>query len=106
MRGVFVLRGFVPCVAKAGLSVAMLFLLLNALPVSAMGAVANPDSVGPDNTLFTQVLRDHVKDGVVNYKGLKNDKRFADYVALLMKTDPNAISRQNRLVFWINVYNA
>lgn len=103
MRGVFVLRGFAPSVAKAGLSVAMLFLLLSALPA---GATANPDSVGPDNTLFTQVLRDYVKDGVVNYKGLKDDKRFAGYVALLMKTDPNTISRQNRLTFWINVYNA
>ncbi len=106
MRGVFVLRALVPSVAKAGLGVAMLLFFLSALPINAISATASPDSVGPDNTLFTQVLRDHVKDGVVNYKGLKEDKRFAGYVELLMKTDPNTISRQNRLAFWINVYNA
>ncbi len=106
MRGVLALRALLPGVAKVGLSVAMLLLFLSSLPISAMGAAASPDSAGPDNTLFTQVLRDYVKDGVVNYKSLKNDKRFAGYVELLMKTDPNTISRQNRLAFWINVYNA
>lgn len=106
MRGVFVSRAPVPSVAKAGLGVAMLLFFLSALPISAMSAAASPDSVGPDNTLFTQVLRDYVNDGVVNYKDLKDDKRFADYIALLMKFDPYTISRQNRLAFWINVYNA
>jgi hypothetical protein len=52
------------------------------------------------------VLRDHVKDGAVNYKGLKTDQRFAEFIAILQKTDPNTISRKNRLAFWINVYNA
>jgi len=73
------------------------------------GACATPaasDSVGPDNSLFTQILRENVKDGLVNYKAIKADKRFADYVALLEKTDPSTISKINRLAFWINVYNA
>jgi hypothetical protein len=73
---------------------------------NAKAASANPDSAGPGNTLFTQVLRDYVKDGAVNYKGLKADQRFADYIMLLQKTDPKAISKENRLAFWINVYNA
>jgi hypothetical protein len=106
MRGVFVWHALAPGVAKASLGVVMLLFLLSALPVSAMSAAASPDSVGPDNTLFTQVLRDYVKDGLVNYKGLKDDKRFAGYIELLMKTDPNTIAKQNRLAFWINVYNA
>jgi hypothetical protein len=93
-------------VSKAGFGVAMLLFLLGALPINAMSAAANPDSVGPDYSLFTQVLRDHVKDGVVNYKGLKTDQRFAEFIAILQKTDPNTISRKNRLAFWINVYNA
>jgi len=83
--------------------VAALLMLLNG---SNLFASAMPDSAGPDYSLFTQVLRDHVKDGVVNYKGIKADKRFADFIAVLMKTDPNAIAKKNRLPFWINVYNA
>ena len=73
---------------------------------SNLFAAPVPDSLGPDYSLFTQVLRDYVQDGVVNYKGIKADKRFAEFIAVLMKTDPNTIARQNRLAFWINVYNA
>ncbi|MCG3118578.1 MAG: hypothetical protein ALAOOOJD_00798 [bacterium] len=73
---------------------------------SVFAASATPDSVGPDYSLFTQVLRDHVKDGAVNYKGLKADTRFADFIEILKKTDPNTIAPKNRLAFWINVYNA
>lgn len=72
----------------------------------AFATPATSDSVGPDNSLFTQVLRENVKDASVNYKAIKADKRFADYIALLQKTDPNTISKKNRLAFWINVYNA
>lgn len=106
MRGVFVWCALAPSMAKAGLGVAVLLFFLSALPISAIGATANPDSIGPDYSLFTQVLRDHVKDGVVNYKELKNDQRFAEFIAILEKTDPNTISGKNRLAFWINVYNA
>jgi hypothetical protein len=106
MHGVIFFRALAPSATKTAIGAAMLLFLLSTRPVSALGAVSNPDSIGPDNTLFTQVLSDYVKNGAVNYKGLKDDNRFAGYVALLMKTDPNTISRQNRLAFWINVYNA
>jgi hypothetical protein len=95
-----------PKTAKASLGIVILFLLLSILPIGAIAASAIPDSVGPDYSLFTQALRDHVKDGVVNYKALKADKRFADFIAILQKTDSNTISKKNRLAFWINVYNA
>lgn len=88
-------------VAKTFFFAALLTLLTHA----GLFAAA-PDSTGPDYALFTQVLRDHVKAGAVNYKGLKEDKRFAEVVAMLMKTDPNTIAQKNRLAFWINVYNA
>jgi len=98
MRGSINLRGF----AKALVIAAILTLS----PGSNVFATAAPDSAGPDYSLFTQVLRDHVKDGTVNYKSLKTDKRFAEFIETLKKTDPNTISRKNRLAFWINVYNA
>lgn len=65
-----------------------------------------PDSAGPDNSLFTQVLRDHVKNGAVDYKAIKQDHRFAEYIEILKNTNPEAIAAKDRLAFWLNVYNA
>ncbi len=89
------------CILVAAFAVAQIFVFDR-----AEAAPAVSDSVGPDNSLLTQVLRENVKDGLVDYKAIKTDKRFADYIALLQKTDPNTISKKNRLAFWINVYNA
>lgn len=105
MKGVFHFRGAAPLVAKFFGIVAML-VVATFFSTNTWAASASSDSVGPDYSLFTQVLRDHVKAGVVNYKGIKADKRFADFIEILQKTNPNAISRKNRLAFWINTYNA
>ncbi len=59
-----------------------------------------------DNSGFTALLHDHVKDGRVNYKSIKQDKRLTDYLAQLSKTDPKTLSGKDELAFWINVYNA
>jgi hypothetical protein len=59
-----------------------------------------------DNTLFTQVLQAHVKDGVVNYRGIKADKRFTLYMDMLKDVDTASINQRERLPFWINMYNA
>jgi hypothetical protein len=106
MKGVFRFRGAASRAAQFFGVVAMLTLAAGFASTHALAASANSDSVGPDYSLFTQVLRDNVKDGVVNYKGIKADKRFADFIEILKKTDPNTISRKNRLAFWINTYNA
>ncbi|NUO82833.1 DUF547 domain-containing protein [candidate division KSB1 bacterium] len=68
-------------------------------------AAAEPNNV-PDHSLFTQVLRDHVKAGAVNYKAIKADARFPQYIAMLQKTNPETVPEQHRLAFWINAYNA
>jgi hypothetical protein len=67
---------------------------------------ATIQAAAPDNTLFTQVLSDHVKNGVVDYKAIKQDKRFDDYIRLLQKADPQKIETKDQLAFWLNVYNA
>lgn len=66
---------------------------------------AEPNNV-PDHSLFTQVLAEHVKGDVVNYKAIKTDARFPQYIAMLQKIDPATIPEQHRLAFWINAYNA
>jgi hypothetical protein len=57
--------------------------------------------------LFDQSLREHVKDGVVNYPGYESDPRLTRYLEQLNRLDPSALpSQKDRLVLWINAYNA
>ncbi|MBI4401694.1 MAG: DUF547 domain-containing protein [Nitrospirae bacterium] len=56
---------------------------------------------------FGEILRVHVMDGVVKYPGIAADGRFQSYLRQLSRVDPNSLpTRQDRLVFWINAYNA
>lgn len=72
-----------------------------AITISASG---NDDP----NSLFDRVLNRYVsKDGLVNYKGLKEDKEFRDYIEYISHTDADKLpSDKHRLAFWINAYNA
>ena len=57
--------------------------------------------------LFDEVLHNHVRDGLVDYPGVHADARFQMYLSQLDHVDPNAlVTRNERLAFWINVYNA
>jgi hypothetical protein len=94
-------------VVKTAFKILAVFVaLIWVAPSHIFAASATADSGGPDYSLFSQVLRDHVKNGAVNYKALKTDKRLTDFVEILKRTEPNTISAKNRLAFWINVYNA
>jgi hypothetical protein len=61
---------------------------------------------GIDHTLLTQVLAAHVKDGAVDYQALKSDPRFPQYIAALQKSNPETLTGEEKLAFWINAYNA
>ncbi len=56
---------------------------------------------------FGAVLRAHVSNGVVDYPAIAADSRFPTYLDLLDRVDPRALpTRDDRLAFWINAYNA
>ena len=56
---------------------------------------------------FDQILRQHVKDGAVNYQTLSTDTMFSSYLNQLKHLAPQQLPTPNhRLAFWINVYNA
>lgn len=56
---------------------------------------------------FTEILRDYVTEGLVDYPGLCGDSRFAAYLSKLAATDPEGMfDKSTRLAFWINAYNA
>ncbi|MGQ9806820.1 MAG: DUF547 domain-containing protein [Chlorobiales bacterium] len=60
-----------------------------------------------DHSLFDAVLKRHVKDGKVNYQALKHDKDFQTYLEQLSKANPDMLAtREEKIAFWINAYNA
>jgi hypothetical protein len=75
-----------------------------AIPSRAVMPPARPNGI--DHTLFTQVLAAHVKDGAVDYKAIKTDPRFPQYIAMLQKSNPEVLTGEEKLAFWINAYNA
>jgi len=57
--------------------------------------------------LFDEVLHAHVRDGLVDYPAIAKEARFGAYLRHLTRVDPNALpTRDERLAFWINAYNA
>ena len=57
--------------------------------------------------LLGQVVVSHVRDGVVDYPSIQADHRYTAYLAQLDRVDPTALATRNeRLAFWINAYNA
>jgi len=60
-----------------------------------------------DHNLYGELLGKHVKDGVVNYRGLKNEEGKLDqYLDLLDQMNPDELPRNDQLALYINAYNA
>ena len=64
----------------------------------------------PDHSVFSAVLREHVRDGRVDYAALQNDSaQLRFYLDDLAAAAPEGVAkadRQTQLAFWINAYNA
>jgi len=72
-----------------------------------IGGLSAAETQLPDHGILTAVLQDHVTKGRVDYAAIARDKRLADYLEDLARTDPVALpSQADRLAFWINAYNA
>lgn len=63
-------------------------------------------SIGQSNKLFSEILHEYVYDGLVDYQSLKGNKKLEHYLEQLSETNPNNFSRNEKLAFWINAYNA
>jgi len=60
-----------------------------------------------DHRRLDAALRAHVRDGHVDYPGLAADAGFAAYVRDLDRINPDDLrTREEKLAFWINAYNA
>lgn len=60
-----------------------------------------------EHHIFTEILQEYVKHGLVNYKKLCKDERLEKYIQQLQNTNPDTIADSKRqLAFWLNAYNA
>jgi hypothetical protein len=60
-----------------------------------------------DNSVYGELLKKYVKEGVVDYQGFKNEEGKLDqYLKVLEKTDSSKLSRNEQFAFYINAYNA
>jgi hypothetical protein len=55
---------------------------------------------------FDQLLRAHVRDGLVDYDAFAKAPAFPRYLASLDTVQVMRLSEDERLAYWINVYNA
>ena len=74
--------------------------------ILAFTLIYNSSSFSQSHKLFKDILKDHVNNGLVDYKNLRADKRLDEYLNYLSSTDPASLDRTDELVFWINAYNA
>ncbi|MEE8409115.1 MAG: DUF547 domain-containing protein [Myxococcota bacterium] len=78
------------------------------------GPPAEPKACGKvDHThaVWTDILSTHVEDGWVDYKSLESKtrpklQRYLDQLAGVCGSDLRGWSKEQRLAFWINAYNA
>jgi len=60
-----------------------------------------------DHSLFDNLLKDNVNnDGLVNYEAFANNDKFEQYIAAIGEADIERLSKENKLAFLINAYNA
>lgn len=86
------------------------------LPLALIGCSTVPAHFTPIDPLpaaqfrhdaFDAVLRQHVRQGEVDYPAIAGDARFAAYLREFDRIDPGEYRAENEaLAFWINAYNA
>ena len=90
----------------ASLSV-MILLLMTSLDSTA---AERQDTFDHEHFLFSEVLSEHVSNGLVNYRALKeNSAGLNKYLQELVNIDPEMFkewTREQQLAMWINAYNA
>jgi len=60
-----------------------------------------------DNGIYASLLKKHVANGRVDYKGFKTDEVQLDrYLRQLSQIDPDQLDRPDQMAFYINLYNA
>jgi hypothetical protein len=69
--------------------------------------IPKPSEAAVNNGLFAELLNQYVRQGIVDYRGLKREENKLDrYLSVLEKVDPESLDRNERFAFYVNAYNA
>jgi hypothetical protein len=84
------------------------FLVTISAMIPAFGLCATQGSdAAVDNRIYAELLKKYVKDGRVDYRGLKSEEaRLDQYLKVLEMTDSEKLARDAQFAFYINAYNA
>jgi len=78
-----------------------------AMPALLSGEPAGAVPAGVDHGPFDALLQAHVRDGMVDYQGFRDDVAELDrYLATLAQANLDGATREEQLAFYINAYNA
>ncbi len=86
--------------------------LVIATPLATRSAPAQSLPASPaarvtvDHSAFDALLRAHVTDGLVDYDAFRDAAAFRRYLTSLERASLSGTDEDERLAFWINVYNA
>jgi Protein of unknown function, DUF547 len=76
-------------------------------PLTAQPAAGTPATrVTVDHSAFDGLLRAHVTDGLVDYEAFRDAAAFREYLTSLERATLAGTDEDERLAFWLNVYNA
>jgi hypothetical protein len=86
-------------------STGIVLFVLGVLMMVAPGSGRAADGV--DHSIYGELLKKYVKDGVVDYQGFKNEQgRLETYLKVLENVDTERLSRDAQFAFYVNAYNA
>ncbi|MEQ1692721.1 MAG: DUF547 domain-containing protein, partial [Gemmatimonas sp.] len=75
-----------------------------AVAIAAVTPVHAQTSV--NHAAYDALLRRHVTTGFVDYDAFARAPEFGEYLSMLDRVRPEALDDDERLAYWINVYNA
>jgi hypothetical protein len=79
----------------------------DAAPKPYSKPVPYPNEAGVDHALWDYLLKAYVRDGLIDYDGMKRDYLFSTYLKQLGAVNPDALESDNeRLALLCNAYNA
>ena len=85
----------------------LLFLIPLGLSIMIFPVLDVRSGESVDNSIYRELLKKYVVDGVVDYRGFKDEEsRLDQYLKVLEDTRPDDLPRDEQFAFYINAYNA
>lgn len=85
-------------------------MLMALLLLSAQGLATADETYDPNHTAYDEVLKEFVKDGLVDYPGLKKNPKqlnqYLDYLSGIKQQEFKSWDENDQLAYLINFYNA